>query len=203
MTVLYYIFGALALVSGILVVSSRNPIHSVLFLIFAFLNTGGLLFLLGAEFLAFIFLIVYVGAVAVLFLFVVMILNINYEEQESRIAILPTGIMFGVVIASQFYVILSEDFSPISLNLNNGLFDWGRLVETLTNIEAIGMLLYTQYLIPFIVGGMVLLVAMVGAITLTLSPRAVAQGPAPLTQHAITQVQKTVEASMVLRDSSC
>jgi len=200
MTILYYMFSALALVSGIMVVSSRNPIHSVLFLIFAFLNTGGLLFLLGAEFLAFIFLIVYVGAVAVLFLFVVMMLNINVEEQESKMAMVPAGLLFGGVIASQLYMLIGNEFPPVSLELDNGFFNWSSLVETTGNIEALGMLLYTQYLVPFMLGGMVLLVAMVGAITLTLTDGH--QGATPvLRQHAMTQVNRTIEEAMYLRDT--
>jgi len=193
---LYYLFGTLALVSGIIVISSNNPVHSALFLILSFLNTAGLLFILGAEFLAFVFLIVYVGAISVLFLFVVIMLNIRMEERESPVAYLPAGIMLSLLVCAELYVVLSADFFPmdtVSL-VDSSLHLFSSHLETLGNVESIGMVLYTQYVVSFMLAGMVLLVAMVGAIVLTLEGRTGFVHK----QHVMDQLDRDVKDSIFL-----
>ena len=162
----FYLFSAIALASGVMVISARNPVHSVLFLILAFFNAAGLFVLLGAEFLAMILVIVYVGAVAVLFLFVVMMLDINFAElRQGFLQYLPIGGLIGLVL-----------FVELSLVSFAWVFGPGAAPATaapmpppaqLSNTAALGMLLYTRYVYAFQAAGMVLLVAMVGAIVLT------------------------------------
>jgi len=169
--VMFYIFAASAVASGVLVVAARNPVHSVLFLIVAFFNAAGLFVLLGAEFLAMILVIVYVGAVAVLFLFVVMMLDIDFAELRSGfVRYLPIGALVGFVLLAELVLIIG------SWTVGPGLP--GRVVGpvgggiALSNTRALGDILYTRYLFPFQVAGLILLVAMVGAIVLTLRRRA-------------------------------
>ena len=179
---LFYIFGSLALVSGGLVVSARNPMHSILYLVLVFCNAAGLLLLLETEFLAVLFLIVYVGAIAVLFLFVVMMLNIRITElKESILRYVPIG---GLVLIIFFFEVLSvvngdlvPFFSATNLNLDSQaallpidlhIVNWSNDINPTTNIEAIGELLYTYYCYAFIVASLILLVAMIGAILLTM-----------------------------------
>jgi NADH-quinone oxidoreductase subunit J len=168
--VLFYIFAAIAVASGVLVVSARNPVHSVLFLILAFFSAAGLFVLIGAEFLAMILVIVYVGAVAVLFLFVVMMLDIDFAELRSGfVRYLPIGAAIGVVLLAEliFVVFGRVDIpggpSPSVPSAMGG--------SALTNTRALGDILYTRYLFAFQVAGLILLVAMVGAIVLTLRRR--------------------------------
>ena len=179
---LFYIFGSLALVSGGLVVSARNPMHSILFLVLVFCNSAGLLLLLETEFLAMLFLIVYVGAIAILFLFVVMMLNIRVTElKESILRYLPIGGLILVLFFFEVLSIINEDlvpfFSASNLNLGNQLFllqpelnlvVWGNMINPTTNIEAIGELLFTYYFYAFLMASLILLVAMIGAILLTI-----------------------------------
>jgi NADH:ubiquinone oxidoreductase subunit 6 (subunit J) len=179
---LFYIFGSLALVSGGLVVSARNPMHSILFLVLVFCNSAGLLLLLETEFLAMLFLIVYVGAIAILFLFVVMMLNVRVTElKESILRYLPIGGLILILFFFEVLSIINEDlvpfFSASNLNLNNQLFllqpelnlvVWGNTINPTTNIEAIGELLFTYYFYAFLMASLILLVAMIGAILLTI-----------------------------------
>ena len=169
--ILFYIFAAVAVASGALVVSARNPVHSVLFLILAFFNAAGLFILVGAEFLAMILVIVYVGAVAVLFLFVVMMLDIDFIELRSGfVRYLPIGSAIGVVLLAELLFLVISWVgapgapSPTIASATGGL--------ALTNTRALGDILYTRYLFAFQVAGLILLVAMVGAIVLTLRHRA-------------------------------
>ncbi|MCE2991361.1 MAG: NADH-quinone oxidoreductase subunit J [Candidatus Jidaibacter sp.] len=162
--ILFYSFGALLVMAALMVVLLRNPVHSVLFLIFAFFNAAALFILLGAEFIAMTLVIVYVGAVAVLFLFVVMMININVAElKRGFLRHAPIGIVLGAVIFLQIYIALSNSamFLPKVSDAAN--------VVNLTNTEQIGMVLYTDYFIVFQLSGLVLLVAMIGAIVLTLT----------------------------------
>jgi NADH-quinone oxidoreductase subunit J len=162
--ILFYSFSALLIVASLMVVLLRNPVHSVLFLIFAFFNAAALFILLGAEFIAMTLVIVYVGAVAVLFLFVVMMININIAElKRGFLKHAPVGIVLGAIIFLQIYIALSNSamFLPKVPDAAN--------VVNLTNTEQIGMLLYTDYFIVFQLSGLVLLVAMIGAIVLTLT----------------------------------
>jgi len=167
----FYLFAFVAVAAGVLVIASRNPVHSVLFLILAFFNAAGLFVLMGAEFLAMILVIVYVGAVAVLFLFVVMMLDINFVELRSGFAqYLPVGALIGLILLAELlvvgsgWVVLPQAESVAAAPIPP--------LDQLTNTEAIGRLIYTKYIYLFQAAGLVLLVAMVGAIVLTLRSRA-------------------------------
>ncbi|MBO0737492.1 MAG: NADH-quinone oxidoreductase subunit J [Alphaproteobacteria bacterium] len=168
--VLFYIFAVVAVASGALVISARNPVHSVLFLILSFFNVAALFILIGAEFLAMILVIVYVGAVAVLFLFVVMMLNIDFLEMRSGfVRYLPVGAAVGAVLLAEL-VFLVFGWSALpggpggaTASATGGL--------AVTNTRALGDIIYTRYLLGFQAAGLILLVAMVGAIVLTLRHR--------------------------------
>lgn len=167
-TLLFYIFSFMVLVSGLTVVTARNPVHSVLFLILAFFNAAGLFVLLGAEFVAMLLVIVYVGAVAVLFLFVVMMLDVNFSAlREGFIRYLPMGIVVAVTLFVELFFVLKAS----SLHRDIAAVLGAPLTEGVTNTKALGSVLYTQYLFPFETAGVILLVAMIGAIVLTLRHR--------------------------------
>jgi NADH-quinone oxidoreductase subunit J len=175
--IMFYVFAAVTVASGVLVVSARNPVHSVLWLILAFFNSAGLFILLGAEFLAMILVIVYVGAVAVLFLFVVMMLDINFAELRSGfMRYLPIGAVIGLVLLAELVLIFGHwVIAPGvgDLSVAPALAPVGTAQpEPLTNTRALGNLLYTRYLFAFQTAGVILLVAMIGAIVLTLRERA-------------------------------
>jgi NADH-quinone oxidoreductase subunit J len=168
--IVFYLLSAVAVAAGVMVISARNPVHSVLFLILAFFNAAGLFVLIGAEFLAMVLVVVYVGAVAVLFLFVVMMLDINFIRlREGFLQYLPVGALIGLVLLVELVLVLGT---------------WALTPETIaltaqqptpldrTNIEALGDLLYTDYFYLFQAAGLILLVAMIGAITLTLRHKA-------------------------------
>jgi len=157
-----------------MVIAARNPVHSVLFLILAFFNSAGLFVLLGAEFLALILVIVYVGAVAVLFLFVVMMLDIDFIKlREGFLQYLPIGGLVGSILLIELILVLSGssfivDMVMPPVPLENMPTDSSATATTLSNTEALGMVLYTKYIFYFQVAGAILLVAMIGAIMLTL-----------------------------------
>jgi NADH-quinone oxidoreductase subunit J len=161
----FYVFAAILLASAAMVVSSRNPVHSVLFLILAFFNAAALFLLAGAEFLAMILVIVYVGAVAVLFLFVVMMLDIDFMDLRSGFQrYLPVGLTVGVVLLIELGFVLSGwKFAAGAAG-----FRFAPRVDSVQNTAQIGRLLYTNYVLLFQASGLVLLVAMMGAIVLTL-----------------------------------
>ncbi len=163
-TIFFYVFSAVIIASAMMVIGSRNPVHSVLFLILAFFNAAGLFMLLGAEFLAMILVIVYVGAVAVLFLFVVMMLDVDFVElRQGFLTYLPIGALVGVVLLAELLIVLGGwVFAPGMATAPVSP------IGGLSNTAAIGNLLYTRYAFYFQASGMVLLVAMVGAIVLTL-----------------------------------
>ena len=166
----FYVFATVTVASAAMVVMSRNPVYSVLFLILAFFNTAALFVLIGAEFIAMILVIVYVGAVAVLFLFVVMMLDINISEmRQGFLKYLPIGIMIGIVLFAELLIGVGVigDSSETLTALNAH----GPQVLAGDNTRAIGRVLYTQYFYLFQVAGLVLLVAMIGAIVLTLRSR--------------------------------
>jgi len=168
---LVYFFGGICLFAAIIVISSRNPIHSVIFLILVFCRAAGLLLLIGVEFLAIIFLVVYVGAIAVLFLFVVMILQIKLSEIEDELfQYLPIGGFVGFLFLLETFFVLSNDFTPLvsSAESTPNYLDWRSKIDNLTNLEALGQVLYTHYMLYFLLAGAVLLVAMIAAISLTM-----------------------------------
>ncbi len=166
----FYLFATITVASAFMVISSRNPVHSVLFLILTFFNAAGLFMLTGAEFLALILIVVYVGAVAVLFLFVVMMLDVDFAEmRDGFLQYLPVGALIGVVLVVELVLVLgSNAFSIEGTTL--AVQPIPDMAEV-SNIRAIGDLLYTRYVFFFQISGMVLLVAMIGAIVLTLSHR--------------------------------
>ena len=161
----FYIFAIGAIASGAAVITAKNPVHAVLYLIFAFFNAAGLFILLGAEFLAMLLIIVYVGAVAVLFLFVVMMLDVDFAELKAGfIKNAPLGLVIGgAVLAELIALFVARGFK---INAGNALTT--PMPGNLTNTDAIGRVLYTQYLYYFEAASLVLLVAMIGAIVLTL-----------------------------------
>ena len=161
----FYLFAGITVASGLMVISSRNPVHSVLFLILAFVNAAGLFVLMGAEFLAMILIVVYVGAVAVLFLFVVMMLDVDFAElRQGFLQYLPVGALVGVVFLAEILLVVG------AWSIGPGIprVIAAPIPEGLTNTEALGLVLYTRYLYFFQAAGLVLLVAMIGAIVLTL-----------------------------------
>ena len=163
----FYVFAAVTVASAFMVIAGRNPVHSVLFLILAFFNAAGLFMIVGAEFLALILVIVYVGAVAVLFLFVVMMLDVDFAElREGFLAYLPIGGLIGLVLLTELVLILgSQAIGPeFAGSVAKPTPDTG----IMTNTEALGRLLYTDYVYFFQAAGIILLVAMSGAIVLTL-----------------------------------
>ena len=170
-TFLFYLWSISAVFSGWKVITSKNPILSVFWLVLAFVNGALLLLLLGIEFLPILFIIVYVGAIAILFLFVVMLLNIKMVEiQENATRYAPLGFIIGLVFLYQIYYLITSELSTISsssIDLVGRVNDYKDVVS-LTNIEQIGTVLYTDYWVYFLVSSLVLLVAMVGAITLCL-----------------------------------
>jgi NADH-quinone oxidoreductase subunit J len=166
--IVFYIFAAVTVASGLMVISSRNPVVSVLFLILAFFNAAGLFLLLGAEFLALILVIVYVGAVAVLFLFVVMMLDVDFTElRQGFLQYLPIGGLVGIVLLAELVIVLSGwVFAPNVLT--TAVSPIPAAAAHISNTAAIGDLLYTKYILFFQIAAFILLVAMIGAIVLTL-----------------------------------
>ncbi len=166
--VMFYVFAVILVLSAFRVITARNSVHSVLFLILAFFNAAGLFVMLGAEFIAMLMVIVYVGAVAVLFLFIVMMLNVKFSQlQESFIKYLPLGIVVAITIFVELVVVINSGLKASLGHAVKGLPISGEI----TNTENIGLVLYTKYAYPFEVAGLVLLVAMVGAIVLALRKR--------------------------------
>lgn len=163
----FYLFAAVLVISAVMVITARNPVHSVLFLILAFFNAAGLFVLLGAEFVAMILVIVYVGAVAVLFLFVVMMLDINFADlRKGVMQYLPVGIAAGGILLAELFVMAGAwVFAPQAQgNISSPAPALG---SDVTNTEALGRILYTDYIFIFQISGLILLVAMIGAIVLT------------------------------------
>jgi len=161
----FYIFALVLVGSGFMVISSRSPVHSVLFLILAFFNAAGLFLLAGAEFLAMMLVIVYVGAVAVLFLFVVMMLDIDFAElRRGFLQYMPIGLLVGIVLALELIMVAVSWVMAPALTANVAV----PITNTVSNTQALGRVLYTDYVFLFEGAGLVLLVAMIGAIVLTL-----------------------------------
>jgi len=183
----FYLFSAVLIASAVMVVAARNPVHSVLFLILAFFNAAGLFVLLGAEFLAMILVVVYVGAVAVLFLFVVMMLDVDFAElKRGSLQYLPFGALIGVILVVELVTAASVWFLKPSAALLAHATPRG-----VTNTEALGQILYTDYVYYFQTAGMVLLVAMIGAIVLTLRSR-------PGVRRQVIAVQNARTAAMAV-----
>jgi len=188
----FYLFAITAVVAGLMVVISRNPVHSVLWLILTFLSAAGLFVLMGAEFVAMLLVIVYVGAVAVLFLFVVMMLDVDFAELKGEMArYMPIGLLFGVIIL-------------LELGMVFGVWQTSDMAESLRvaptpegvqNTAALGMLIYDKYVFLFQTAGLILLVAMIGAIVLTLRHRKNIKR-----QDVLQQMYRDPAKAMELRD---
>ena len=185
----FYIFAFIAVASAFMVIASRNPVHSVLFLIVVFVNSAGLFILAGAEYLGLLLLVVYVGAVAVLFLFVVMMLDIDFTALRSGILrYAPVGALIGVVLLAELIVVLGGTYISPEIASSTAM-PMPPLSEK-SSIQAMGDLLYTHYAYFFQVAGLILLVAMIGAIVLTLKHR-----PDVKRQNIAKQVARTKESA--------
>jgi len=184
----FYVFSVIAIASAVMVVSARNPVHAVLFLILTFVNAAGLFMLAGAEFLALILIVVYVGAVAVLFLFVVMMLDVDFAEaRRGMLAYAPIGVVVGVILLLELllvagsFVVSPEVAGAAALPIDG----------TIDNTRALGQVLYTRYVFLFQGAGAVLLVAMIGAIVLTLRHK-----PGVKRQDPVVQVGRKVSETL-------
>lgn len=187
----FYLFAAVCVASAVMVIVSRNPVHSVLYLILAFVNASGLFVLMGAEFLAMILIVVYVGAVAVLFLFVIMMLDVDFLElREGFIEYLPVGLVIGGIF--MFELLLTVGFWVINPGVGKTIT--APIPTNVSNTEALGLVLYTKYIHYFQLSGMVLLVAMIGAIVLTLRHKANVKR-----QDINVQNARTPEMAMAMR----
>ncbi|MBN9439168.1 NADH-quinone oxidoreductase subunit J [Bosea sp. (in: a-proteobacteria)] len=184
----FYLFSGITIASGLMVVAARNPVHSVLFLILAFVNAAGLFLLLGAEFLAMLLVVVYVGAVAVLFLFVVMMLDVDFAEfRQGFLQYLPIGALIGLIFAVELLLVVGTwAIDPQIVRA-----PVAAIPSNVSNTEAIGQVLYTQYIYYFQAAGLVLLVAMIGAIVLTLRER-----PGVKRQNIVAQNARTKATAM-------
>jgi NADH-quinone oxidoreductase subunit J len=175
--IFFSFFSLLSIVFSFFVIISKNPVHSILSLILVFFNAASLLIIIGAEFLAMLFIIVYVGAVAVLFLFVIMMLNVKVTNLTASIyRYLPISFIFGSIFFFQFFMLfyvdlMSVDTSYLYLIEDNFLNEWSASLVSVSNIAVLGQLLYTYYSYLFILSGVILLVSMLGAISLTLHRR--------------------------------
>lgn len=197
-TILFYFFSILTLVSATFVIASTNPIHSVLYLILVFCSTSGLFILIGVEFLSMVFLMVYVGAIAVLFLFVVMMLNVKVVEFNlTMLRYLPLGGIIGFIFLIEILLVLDSQLIPLfglSVDQRSSNFSiWSEEINYITNIESIGNYIYTDYFLLFILAGMILLVAMVGAIVLTMYKRGLVRK-----QDIYTQVSRNFRDAIQL-----
>ena len=165
--IFFYLFAGITVASAVMVIAARNPVHSVLFLILAFVNAAGLFVLMGAEFLAMILIVVYVGAVAVLFLFVVMMLDVDFAElKRGALSYLPIGMLIGAVLLVELLTIVGA--WVIQPNVAKAITAPIPPANDIPNTQALGLVLYTQYIYFFQAAGVILLVAMIGAIVLTL-----------------------------------
>jgi NADH-quinone oxidoreductase subunit J len=189
---IFYLFAVTAVVAGFMVVISKNPVHSVLWLILTFLSASGLFVTLGAEFVAMLLIIVYVGAVAVLFLFVVMMLDVDFAELKGELArLMPLGLAIGVVMLLQ----LGMAFGNWAQADGAQALRVAPMIDGVDNTTAIGLLVYDQYLYLFQASGLILLVAMIGAILLTLRHRKDVKR-----QNVLSQMYRKPEDQMKLVD---
>ena len=188
----FYLFAICTITGGLFTVISRNPVHSVLWLILAFLSSAGLFVMLGAEFVAMLLIIVYVGAVAVLFLFVVMMLDIDFAELKAEMAkYMPLALLIGVVLLMQFTMAYGDwEMSAQAEGLRGAV-----MPEDTHNTAALGLLIYDKYFLIFQLSGLILFVAMVGAIVLTLRHRTDVKR-----QDVVAQMHRDPAKAMELKD---
>ena len=189
--IFFYIFAGICVASAFMVIASRNPVHSVLFLILAFVNAAGLFVMMGAEFLAMILIVVYVGAVAVLFLFVVMMLDVDFAElKKGALQYLPIGVVIGGIFLAELLLVVGS--WAIGPGVPHAIV--APIPTDVANTEAIGRVLYTHYVYFFEIAGLILLVAMIGAIVLTLHHK-----PQAKRQSIAEQVARTPATSIEIR----
>jgi len=187
----FYLFACICVASAFMVIASRNPVHSVLFLILAFVNAAGLFVLMGAEFLAMILIVVYVGAVAVLFLFVVMMLDVDFTQlKHGVLQYLPIGMLIGGIFLAELLLVVGA--WSIGPGIPHAIAS--PIPTAVPNTEAIGLVLYTKYVYYFEAAGLILLVAMIGAIVLTLEHRVRVKR-----QSIAEQVSRTPAMSIEIR----
>ncbi len=187
----FYLFASICVASAFMVIAAKNPVHSVLFLILAFVNAAGLFVLLGAEFLAMILVVVYVGAVAVLFLFVVMMLDVDFAElRQGFLQYLPVGGLVGVIFLAELLLVVGS--WAIGPGIPTTIT--AKIPTDIPNTQALGLVLYTRYVYYFEAAGVVLLVAMIGAIVLTLRHK-----PNVKRQNTSDQVARTKETAIEIR----
>ena len=193
-TIIFYVLAVVTVAAGVMVIASRNPVQSVLFLILAFFNSAGLFVLLGAEFLAMILVIVYVGAVAVLFLFVVMMLDINFSELRAGfLQYLPIGAIVGIILLAELILVFAT--GSVDIHVPEMVAVAMPAPEEVSNTRALGNILYTRYAYLFQGAGMILLVAMIGAIVLTHRKRAGVRR-----QKIADQVARDPKEAVILKD---
>jgi NADH-quinone oxidoreductase subunit J len=189
----FYLFAGVCVAAAFMVIAARNPVHSVLFLILAFVNAAGLFVIMGAEFLAMILIVVYVGAVAVLFLFVVMMLDVDFAElRQGFLNYLPVGALVGVVFLVELLLVVAA--WAIAPGAPQQITAPIPPADVYTNTEALGLVLYTRYIYFFQVAGLVLLVAMIGAIVLTLRHK-----PGVKRQNIAAQVARSPATAIELK----
>ncbi|WP_455480058.1 NADH-quinone oxidoreductase subunit J [Bartonella sp. B23] len=189
----FYLFSFVMLVSAVIVITARNPVHSVLFLILAFFNASALFLLAGAEFLGLILLVVYIGAVAVLFLFVVMMLDVDFAGLKGgALRYAPIGVFIGGIVSVELIIVfVASHFSPVlRTDITQPMPDLAQR----TNTQALGDILYTDYIFYFQIAGIILLVAMIGAIVLTLRHKSGVKR-----QSIAVQVSRTVENAIEIK----
>jgi NADH-quinone oxidoreductase subunit J len=187
----FYLFAGVCIASAVMVISSKNPVHSVLFLILAFVNAAGLFVLMGAEFLAMILIVVYVGAVAVLFLFVVMMLDVDFAElRQGFLNYLPIGGVIAFIFLFELLLVLGAWVIGPQVVRTSPIPN----LDTVTNTAALGQVLYTRYIYYFQIAGVVLLIAMIGAIVLTLRHK-----PNVRRQNIADQVARTKATAIEIR----
>ena len=190
----FYLFACTAVAAGLFVVLARNPVHSVLWLILAFFSSAGLFVLLGAEFVAMLLVIVYVGAVAVLFLFVVMMLDVDFAELKQGIAqFMPVGLLIGIVLIMELFLVIGHWAIAGSAPALRAAV--APQPEDMHNTMALGMLIYTKYIYLFQAAGLILLVAMIGAIVLTLRHR-----PDIKRQNILNQIYRDPAKTLEMKD---
>lgn len=171
MIALTYFMGALVIISAVKVIVSKNPLHSVLFLVTSFLSSSILLFLFENEFLALFFLIIYLGAIAILFLFVVMMLDIKYRDLQTSRLYLPVGALVGITLLVEIYGALSKVFSSdtnISMFEHNSYVNWYDNLDALSDIYVLGQIFYTHYVLQILMAGLILYLAVIGVAFLTV-----------------------------------
>ena len=170
---LFYLFSLILILSSFMVIIVQNAVHSVLFLVLSFISSASLLFLLECEFVALLFIMIYVGAIAVLFLFVVMMLDVKtLNIKKDIVKYFPFGSFIGIIFLTEILLVVSDTFKTnpyINSSLYNYYTNWLDKIDSLTELESIGQLLYTHYVLQFLIAGNILLLSVIGAVSLTIN----------------------------------